>query len=98
MKRHWFIWYRVGLVIERLLATGAILELTMRHCVLRKTLNTYFPVKQSSLLVMVAQLDKGHARTQKKMPYVKEVVCLVHTNERVRNAIESILCSMQLKK
>ena len=88
---------RVILVIERLLTPGAILELTMRRCVLRKTLYAYFPVKRSSLPVMVAQLDKGLARTKKRMSYVKEAECLVHTNERVCAAIESVLCSMLLK-
>ena len=50
-------------VIKMLLAPTAILELAMRRSVLGKNTLRLFPLRPSSLPVMVAQLDK---RLQKK--------------------------------
>ena len=71
----------------------------MRRCVVGKILHAYIPVEPSSLRVVVAQLDERFAiRTQTRMPYVKDAERLVHTNEKVCNAIETVQCSMQLEK
>ena len=60
-------WWTTGLVIERLLTPGSILELAMRRCVIGKNIYAYFPLGSSSLPVVVTQPDERLAnRIQKK--------------------------------
>ena len=57
----------LGLVMERLLTLGSILNLAMRRCVFGK--DTYFTLGPSSLPLVVAQLDKRLAnRIHTKYP------------------------------
>ena len=73
-------------VIKMLLAPTAILELAMRRSVLGKNTLRLFPLRPSSLPVMVPSLTKDCKKKTKKSTLrwcgKTDAECLVHMNER----------------